>query len=249
MKNELFSVGPLTIHGYGLMIALGILVCIFMGTYRAKKHHLKEDAVLDIAIFSILAGFIGAKLLFVLVEFDRFLEDPMQVLGTEGFVVYGGIIAGVLAAILYCHRKKLSFLEYFDLLTPSIAVAQGFGRIGCFLAGCCYGRETDAFWGVTFPEGSFAPAGVPLIPTQLLSSAGDFLIMAVLLIYSRHSKKTGNTGALYLLLYGIGRFLIEFLRSDDRGTVGMLSTSQFISIGIVLIAVGMFNKKQRKKYT
>ena len=249
MKNELFSVGPLTIHGYGLMIALGILVCIFMGTYRAKKHHLKEDAVLDIAIFSILAGFIGAKLLFVLVGFDRFLEDPMQVLGTEGFVVYGGIIAGVLAAILYCHRKKLSFLEYFDLLAPSIAVAQGFGRIGCFLAGCCYGRETDAFWGVTFPEGSFAPAGVPLIPTQLLSSAGDFLIMAVLLIYSRHSKKTGNTGALYLLLYGIGRFLIEFLRSDDRGTVGMLSTSQFISIGIVLIAVGMFNKKQRKKYT
>ena len=100
MKNELFSVGPLTIHGYGLMIALGILVCIFMGTYRAKKHHLKEDAVLDIAIFSILAGFIGAKLLFVLVEFDRFLEDPMQVLGTEGFVVYGGIIAGVLASIL-----------------------------------------------------------------------------------------------------------------------------------------------------
>ncbi|HIX28558.1 MAG TPA: prolipoprotein diacylglyceryl transferase, partial [Candidatus Blautia stercoravium] len=242
MRNELFSVGPLTIHGYGLMIALGILVCIFMGTYRAKKHHLNEEAVLDIAIFSILAGFIGAKLLFVLVEFDRFLKDPLQVLGTEGFVVYGGILAGVLAAILYCRKKKLSFLEYFDLLAPSIAVAQGFGRIGCFLAGCCYGKETHAFWGVTFPEGSFAPAGVPLIPTQLLSSAGDFLIMAVLLIYSRHSKKTGNTGALYLLLYGVGRFLIEFLRSDDRGTVGVLSTSQFISIGVVLIAVGMFIK-------
>ena len=240
MKNDLFSIGPFTIHGYGLMIALGIVVCVIMGTYRAKKHGYKEDAVLDIAIFSVLAGFLGAKLLFVLVEFDRFLENPMQVLGSEGFVVYGGIIAGVLAAVLYCRIKKLSFLEYFDLLAPSVSIAQGFGRIGCFLAGCCYGRETHAFWGVTFPEGSFAPAGVPLIPTQLLSSAGDFAITGILLLYSKHSKQKGNTGALYLLLYGIGRFLVEFLRSDDRGTVGILSTSQFISIGIVLLAILMF---------
>lgn len=246
MKNELFSVGPITIHGYGLMIAIGILVCIFMGTYRAKKRQLKEEAVLDIAILSVIAGFAGAKLLFVLVEFDSFLEDPLRILGSEGFVVYGGIIAGVLAAILYCRRKKLSFLEYFDLLAPSISVAQGFGRIGCFLAGCCYGKETDAFWGVTFPEGSFAPAGIPLIPTQLLSSVGDFLIMSVLLIYGRHSKKTGNTGALYLLLYGVGRFFIEFLRSDDRGSVGLLSTSQFISIGIVLIALWIFYRNNEK---
>lgn len=249
MKNDLFSIGPLTIHGYGLMIALGIVVCVIMGTYRAKKHGYKEDAVLDIAIFSVIAGFLGAKLLFVLVEFDHFLEDPMQVLGSEGFVVYGGIIAGVLAAVLYCRIKKLSFLEYFDLLAPSVSIAQGFGRIGCFLAGCCYGRETHAFWGVTFPEGSFAPAGVPLIPTQLLSSAGDFAITGILLLYSKHSKQKGNTGALYLLLYGIGRFLVEFLRSDDRGTVGILSTSQFISIGIVLLAILMFwrNSVRKKK--
>ncbi len=249
MKNDLFSIGPFTIHGYGLMIALGIVVCVIMGTYRAKKHGYKEDAVLDIAIFSVLAGFLGAKLLFVLVEFDRFLENPMQVLGSEGFVVYGGIIAGVLAAVLYCRIKKLSFLEYFDLLAPSVSIAQGFGRIGCFLAGCCYGRETHAFWGVTFPEGSFAPAGVPLIPTQLLSSAGDFAITGILLLYSKHSKQKGNTSALYLLLYGIGRFLVEFLRSDDRGTVGILSTSQFISIGIVLLAILMFwrNSVRKKK--
>lgn len=249
MKNDLFSIGPFTIHGYGLMIALGIVVCVIMGTYRAKKHGYKEDAVLDIAIFSVLAGFLGAKLLFVLVEFDRFLENPMQVLGSEGFVVYGGIIAGVLAAVLYCRIKKLSFLEYFDLLAPSVSIAQGFGRIGCFLAGCCYGRETHAFWGVTFPEGSFAPAGVPLIPTQLLSSEGDFAITGILLLYSKHSKQKGNTGALYLLLYGIGRFLVEFLRSDDRGTVGILSTSQFISIGIVLLAILMFwrNSVRKKK--
>ena len=240
MKNELFSIGPFTIHGYGLMIALGILACITMGMYRARKRNMSDEAVLDIAIFGVLFGFLGAKLLYVLVEFPRFLENPMSVLGSEGFVVYGGIITGVITAVLYCKRKHLSFLEYFDLLMPSVALAQGFGRIGCFLAGCCYGRETDAFWGVTFPEGSLAPSGVKLIPAQLLSSAGDFLIMFILLIYSKHSKKSGNVGFLYMLLYGIGRFLIEFLRSDDRGTVGLLSTSQFISIGIILLALFLF---------
>lgn len=244
MKNDLFSIGPFTIHGYGLMIALGILVCIAMGIYRAQKKGMNDEAVLDIAIFGILFGFMGAKLLYVLVEFPTFLKDPMSVLGSEGFVVYGGIITGVITAIIYCHIKHLVFLEYFDLLAPSIAIAQALGRIGCFLAGCCYGRETDAFWGVTFPKNSFAPSGVKLIPTQLLSSTGDFLIMAILLLYSKHNKKTGNVGFLYMLLYGIGRFFLEFLRSDDRGAVGMLSTSQFISIGIVVLAIVLFQKEK-----
>ena len=249
MKNDLFSIGPLTVHSYGLMIALGILVCVFMGMYRARKYGYKDEAVLDIAIFGILSGFVGAKLLYVLVEFDSFLKNPMDVLGSEGFVVYGGIIVGALVGILYCRIKKLPCWEYFDLLAPSIAVAQGFGRIGCFLAGCCYGRPTDTFWGVTFPEGSFAPAGVPLIPTQLISSAGDFIITGILLVYSKHNKKAGNVGILYMLLYGIGRFLVECLRSDDRGTVGLLSTSQFISIGIILFAIILFFRHQIFKNT
>ena len=249
MKNDLFSIGPLTVHSYGLMIALGILVCVFMGMYRARKYGYKDEAVLDIAIFGILSGFVGAKLLYVLVEFDSFLKNPMDVLGSEGFVVYGGIIVGALVGILYCRIKKLPCWEYFDLLAPSIAVAQGFGRIGCFLAGCCYGRPTDTFWGVTFPEGSFAPAGVPLIPTQLISSAADFIITGILLVYSKHNKKAGNVGILYMLLYGIGRFLVECLRSDDRGTVGLLSTSQFISIGIILLAIILFFRHQIFKNT
>lgn len=249
MKNDLFSIGPLTVHSYGLMIALGILVCVFMGMYRARKYGYKDEAVLDIAILGILSGFVGAKLLYVLVEFDSFLKNPMDVLGSEGFVVYGGIIVGALVGILYCRIKKLPCWEYFDLLAPSIAVAQGFGRIGCFLAGCCYGRPTDTFWGVTFPEGSFAPAGVPLIPTQLISSAGDFIITGILLVYSKHNKKAGNVGIFYMLLYGIGRFLVECLRSDDRGTVGLLSTSQFISIGIILLAIILFFRHQIFKNT
>ena len=137
-------------------------------------------------------------------------------------------------------------MSYFDLAIPAVAAAQGCGRIGCVLAGCCYGCESR-FLGVIFPEGSIAPAGIPLLPTQLISSAGDLIIALVLVLYARKSKIKGNVGALYLLLYGIGRFGIEFFRNDVRGSVGVLTTSQFISIGFILGAVLLFviNAKRR----
>lgn len=249
MKNDLFSIGRFTIHGYGLMIALGFLLCVIMGMYRAKKQSLNPEALIDIALLGIVAGFLGAKILYIIVEFDTFLTDPMRVIGTEGFVVYGGIIAGAASAMIYCRIKKLVFLEYFDLAAPSIALAQGFGRIGCFLAGCCYGRETHSWFGVVFPEGSLAPAGVRLVPTQLLSSAGDFLLAVILILFQKKSRHTGDVGAMYMLLYGIGRFVIELFRSDDRGAIGALSTSQAISIVIVLGAVLLFvrNRKRAKE--
>ena len=246
MKTDILTIGKITIHGYGLMIAIGILCCIAMGMYRAKKYKLNPEAVIDIALYGVLAGFLGAKLLYVIVEFPAFIKDPLSVLGSEGFVVYGGIILGVLAAIIYCKVKGLVFLEYFDLCAPSISLAQGFGRIGCFLAGCCYGRETQSFLGVVVPANSMAPAGIKVLPTQLFSSAGDFLITAILLLYYKKIKHTGDGGALYMILYGVGRFLIEFLRADDRGNIGMLSTSQMISIVIVAGAVVLLWQNRRR---
>lgn len=245
MKIDLFTIGKLTVHGYGLMIGIGILACVFMAAYRAPKKGLSADAIMDIAIYSVIAGFIGAKLLFLIVEFREFLRNPLSLLGSSGFVVYGGIITGVITAVFYCKKKGYAFMEYFDLAAPSIAMAQGFGRIGCFLAGCCYGRVTESFLGVVFPENSMAPAGIKLLPTQLFSSAGNFLIMAVLLVYSRKSGKPGNVGILYMVLYGIGRFCIEFLRIDDRGGFWILSTSQWISIMIIILA-GILFQRQRK---
>lgn len=245
MKVDLFSIGNFKIHGYGLMIALGILACVLLGMYRAKKYGKDQEAILDIAIYSVIIGFLGAKLLFVIVEFKDFLEDPLALLGSEGFVVYGGIVAGVLAALVYCKKKNLNFKQYFDLLIPGVAVAQGFGRIGCFLAGCCYGRETTSCLGVVFPEGGFAPAGVKLLPTQLFASAGDFLIAIILLLAYNKRKHDGDIGALYLLLYGVGRFLIEFLRADERGGFGIFSTSQWISILVVAGALILFKRNKK----
>ncbi len=228
MKIDLFSIGKFTIHGYGLMIAIGILCCVAMASYRAKKNGLDQEAIVDIGIYGVIGGFLGAKILYVIVEFKTFIKDPKTVLGSEGFVVYGGIIAGFLTAIVYCRIKKLYFLEYFDLAVASISMAQGFGRIG-----------------------GLAPAGVKLIPTQLISSAGDFLIMIVLLLYYRKNKKDGtpgNVGFLYMLLYGVGRFLVEFLRNDNRGGAWMFSTSQWISMVIVAggIVLYLVNKKRHK---
>lgn len=235
MKTDLFKIGSLTVHGYGFMIGIGFILAMLLAEYRAKKLGLREESVIDITIIAGLSGFLGAKLLYVIVEFDAFVKNPKAVLGSAGFVVYGGIIAGVLCCMLYCKIKKLNFLEYFDLVMPEIALAQGFGRIGCFLAGCCYGKETSAWYGVTFPEDCLAPAGVSLIPTQLFSAAGDFIFAIILFIlqrtlYKKKKKTSGIVTAVYLMLYAVGRFLIEFLRNDPRGAVGVLSTSQFIAI-------------------
>lgn len=248
MHYDLFTIGGLTIYSYGIMIALGIMVAVAVAIFRSKRKGLNSDIVLNITLLCAFLGFVGAKILYVIIEFPAFQENPWEVFSGSGFVVYGGIISGVLAAILLCKKKKYDFYSYLDLLIPSVAMAQGFGRIGCFLAGCCYGRPTADWWGVTFPEGSIAPAGIPLIPTQLISAAGNFLLATILIIYSRKAKNKGNVGAAYLVLNGIGRFLIEFLRNDDRGGVGFLSTSQLISLFIMAggLALFWFNNRREK---
>lgn len=254
MKIDLFSIGKFTIHGYGLMIAIGILCCVAMASYRAKKNGLDPEAIVDIGIYGVIGGFVGAKILYVIVEFKTFIKDPKSVLGSEGFVVYGGIIAGFLTAIVYCRIKKLYFLEYFDLAVASISMAQGFGRIGCFLAGCCYGKETSGPLAVTFTSSDFAPNNIPLIPTQIYSSILDFVHFLLLLYVAKHKKADGQVAACYLIFYSIGRFIIEFFRGDiERGSVGSFSTSQFISIftaiaGIIVLFVATVNKKDSRNY-
>lgn len=236
MHNELFSIGPITIHGYGLMIGLGVAAALILGDYRAKKKGLNSEAIYGITFFAVVMGFLAAKILFILTKWEEFLQNPQSFLSFEGFVVYGGIIGAVITLYLYCKVKKLDLLLYLDLMVPSVALAQAFGRGGCFLAGCCYGRETDSCLGVVFTNSAYAPNGVKLLPTQLIMSAGDFLLMVILLWYSRKERIKGRTAMLYLILYSLGRFAVEFLRNDNRGMVGILSTSQ--SIGILTAIAG-----------
>ena len=245
MKNELFTIGPLTVYGYGAMIALGVIAAWIVTEFRARRQKLDSEHVFSLVLWGLIGGLFSAKLLFWITEWKTIVSDPGYILDTiaDGFVVYGGIIGGIFAGWLYCHLKKADFWKYFDLVMPSVALAQGFGRIGCLLAGCCYGRETDSVLSITFQNSDFAPNHVALIPTQIYSSVLDFLHFILLLYIARHKKKDGQVAACYLIFYSIGRFILEFFRGDlVRGSVGSLSTSQFISLfilvaGIVILAV------------
>lgn len=246
MYNDILTIGPITIHGYGLMIVIGIMTALFIGEKRAKRRGLDPDEIWNLTICCAIFGFLGAKLLYCIVDLRNVLENPIAIIKSNGFVVYGGIIAGVLAGFLWCRLRGLMFWDYFDIVLPSVAVAQGFGRLGCFLAGCCYGRETDSFLGIAFHNSDFAPNDVKLIPTQLISAAGMFLIAGFLFWYARKPVKRGTVGFLYLILYSIGRFGVEFLRNDYRGEIGILSTSQFISLFIVVLGiVGLILRKRQ----
>ncbi len=262
MAIDLFSIGRFTVHGYGLMIGLGFLVAVFTGSWLAKRRGLSDGDFVNMAMLVLIIGFCGGKLLHVIVEFKAFLADPLSVIGSEGFAVYGGIITGIATIYVYCRIKKLSFLPYIDLFAVVVPVNQALGRIGCLLAGCCYGRETTSSFSLVFPENCCAPPNVPLIPTQPLMAAGNFIIFIVLLLIylkscpvpaeegetpGRRRYVPGVVTSLYLILYSVGRFIIEFFRDDPRGSVGPLSTSQFIAIFILAggIALLIFTGKMQ----
>lgn len=240
MCHNILTLGPITIQGYGLMIGLGVIAALIMGDYRAKRRGLNSDAIYGMTLFAVVLGFAAAKVLFILTQWEHFIQDPLHFISGEGFVVFGGIIGAIVTLYVYCKVKKLDLLTYLDLMVPSVAFAQALGRIGCFLAGCCYGQPTDLIIGVTFKDSPFAPNGIRLLPTQLFMSLGDFVLMAILLFYCRKERMRGRASALYLMLYSVGRFVLEFFRGDERGAVGVFSTSQFIGIFMALAGAVAF---------
>ena len=237
MHNDWLTIGSFTIHGYGVMVGIGILAAFFVGDRLAKKHGLDPDALDTLIFVCLITGFLGSKLTYILTNFQDFLSHPMDYLSPDGGGVWGGIIGGLLGGYAWCRYKKLDFMKYCNLGVVIVALAQGFGRIGCFFAGCCYGKETTGL-GVVFPKGSLAPSGVKLIPTQLISSFGDFVLFFILYSLYNNRETEDKTTAAYLILYSIGRFIIEFFRGDEiRGFILGLSTSQFISIIMCIVGV------------
>lgn len=242
MRIILFEIFGIQVKSYGLMIAIGIIVAATLFINKGKKKGFDEDSLLNLIIFAVIGGALGGKGLFIITELKDIIKDPSILTNFGyGFVVYGAIGGGALAMYLYCRRKKWNIIEMLDMTVPGLAIAQGFGRIGCFLAGCCYGEETTSLLGVEFPKNSLAPAGVHLHPTQIYSSVFDFLLGFLLLYYSKKERKNGKAMGLYLIIYSAGRFLVEFLRNDPRGNVGFLSTSQFIAIFTLVFGIIIFN--------
>jgi phosphatidylglycerol:prolipoprotein diacylglycerol transferase len=248
-------IGTITVYTYGVLLAAAYLLGLRFAMARAKARGLDAVRVLDLGIYIIISALIGAKLLLLITDFRSFRNDPRELLtlARSGGVFYGGLILAVIVAIWHIRRTGLPLWTTCDVFAPGIALGHVVGRFGCFFAGCCYGKPTTMPWGITFSDPFAAanvgtPLGVHLHPTQLYEAGAEALILLVLLLTERKGKPfAGRTFWLYMLLYAISRYIIEFFRGDERGTVGIFSTSQFISIILAPLAIAMLVYLARAK--
>jgi phosphatidylglycerol:prolipoprotein diacylglycerol transferase len=254
MHPILFQIGDWPVYSYGVLLAVAYLVALQLAVVRARRQGLDGTKVMDLGIYLIIAALVGAKLMLVVVDFDYFRSQPRELLSLvrAGGVFYGGLLAALGVAILLVRRYRLRIWTTADLFAPGIALGHVVGRLGCLMAGCCYGTPTTMPWGITFTNPLAAsnvgtPLGIPLHPTQLYDAGAELLILIVLVATERRGKPfEGRTFWLYMLFYGVSRFIIEFYRGDDRGTIMGVSTSQFMSLLIVPFAVLMLVRLRRR---
>jgi phosphatidylglycerol:prolipoprotein diacylglycerol transferase len=246
MHPILLQIGNWPVYTYGALLA-AYLAALQLAVVRARHRGINSAHVMDLGIYLIIAALVGAKLMLVIVDFKYFAANPRELVSIvwAGGVFYGGLIAALAVALILVRRFQLRIWTTADLFAPGIALGHVVGRLGCLMAGCCYGRPTDLPWGITFTNPLAAanvgtPLGVPLHPTQLYDAGAELLILIVLLLTERKGRVfEGRTFWLYMLLYAISRFIIEFFRGDDRGMILGISTSQFVSVVIVPLAIAM----------
>jgi phosphatidylglycerol---prolipoprotein diacylglyceryl transferase len=245
MHPLLVKLGPIPIHTYGFMIAIGFLVAVFVIRRLAERSKLDVDRVLDLTFWSLLVGFSGSRLLFIITRFSYFLENPIEVFKVweGGLVFLGGPLAVIPFAIWYMRKHKLDPWRVMDTMVPGLVIAHMFGRFGCIAAGCCYGKPTGADWGFRFYSELVDRNlhGIPLHPTQLYEASALFVLFWGLRYVFKHKSFDGQVTLTYFMAYPIIRSVIETFRGDlVRGFVidEVLSTSQFISILIFLGATG-----------
>ena len=249
-----FKIGSLFFPYYGSLIVLGVLVAAGLGILQAALFKLDIYDFILLAAVAGLGGMIGAKVLYLLVsirtiQFSQILNPSYlnSIMG-GGFVFYGGLIGGMLSVVIFRRFYKLNILLYISRFVPCLPVAHGFGRLGCSAVGCCYGIPFDSMFSITYSGSPFAPNGIPLFPVQIAEAVGNFLIAGVLLFYIDVLKRD-NGIIVYLLSYSFMRFFLEFLRSDEeRGHLGMLSVSQWVSILLVLTTVAWYMYSKRPRY-
>lgn len=253
MFPVLIKIGPLTIHTYGFIIAIGFLVALMFAAREAKRQNIPKEGIVDIGFYALFAGLVGSRLFFVLTNWQRYSEHPIDIvkIWEGGLVFYGGMLFAIPAVIWYARKKGLSLWQAADIWAPSIAIGHAIGRLGCFSAGCCYGTPAEGVpWAVTFtdPE-SLAIIGVPLHPTQLYESAAEMLNFLVLMTMRRHQSFRGRLFWIYILNYSVIRSVVEMFRGDQvRGfLLPGFSYSQAISVAMFFTAVVFLFILKRKK--
>jgi phosphatidylglycerol:prolipoprotein diacylglycerol transferase len=223
------------------MILAGVVLGFFIQRWTAPRTGLKTEETRDLSFWMIVTGLLGSRLFYVLFHWPKYRSRPLYEFVDYfggGLMFQGGLLVSVLAAFFILRVKRMSFLKVADALSLSLSLGQACGRVGCFLTGCCYGKRTpEAFpLGVIYPSGGHAPSGVSLYPVELFESLG---LMCLTVFLWRVLKKQpyvkGKVFGFYLLISGLLRFSLDFLRGDDRGTaLWGLPPTTFISLGIII---------------
>jgi len=234
-----------SIHSYGVMLAIGFMVGISLAAREAVRTGADPEKILNLTFWILLSSILGSRLFHCIVFYPQYIREPLRILKLweGGLVFYGGLLAAILVTALYTRIHKLNFWEVADLLMPSVILGLVFGRIGCLLAGCCYGKvcDPDFVLAMTFRN----PLGLgiknePLYPTQIISAVNALVIFLIVWLYRKKKRFHGEVMAICLILYSITRSLIEFLRDDPRGFLELgnlgLSESQVVSVGLFLFA-------------
>ncbi|HAJ57042.1 MAG TPA: prolipoprotein diacylglyceryl transferase [Candidatus Omnitrophica bacterium] len=231
MLPILFKCQFFTVYTYGVFVAIAFIVSTVLLTRRARGAGLSEEAVYNLCILLLASGIISARLFYIVLNLDYFAADPFEVFKLQhgGLVWFGGLIGAVICGFIYMRYKKLSFVPMLDLFVPYVALGQAIGRLGCFFNGCCYGRE--AVWGIFFPV-----HGRALIPSQLFDSLTLFFIF-LFLRFMQKRLTGGRVFLMYLILASAQRFIMEFVRGDERPFYLSLSVFQWISTGLFLTGI------------
>jgi len=242
MYPDLLRVGNFTIHTYGVCIALGALLGISLISREAKKQGYDQQQILDLSFYLLIAAIIGSRVFYIILNLKYYLQHPLEIIKIweGGLVFYGGFLVAFATCFFYLKRHNLPFLKTCDLLVPGLALGEVLGRLGCFFAGCCYGTPTDLPWSITFthPQ-TLAKQGVPLHPTQLYSSLQALIIFFILICTRRYKIAAGQLTWMYILLYALGRLIIEHFRGDERG-LRILGFTLTQTIALLMIPLALF---------
>jgi phosphatidylglycerol:prolipoprotein diacylglycerol transferase len=244
---QLLHFGRFFLPTYGLLVATGVLLGLWISVRNSAKQGIDPDKAWNFGILVVLCGIVGAKALYIINDWSQYADHPADIFTIDtlqaGGVFSGGLIAAFIAAVWYIRRHHLPALAICDAFAPGLALGHAIGRVGCFAAGCCFGKPTAHWWGVTFHSEiahriSDTPLNVPLQPTQLFESAVELANFFLLMWMFKRKKFDGQVFGAYLILYGVARFFLEFLRGDPgRGIVfgGLMTGTQLISIGLVIL--------------
>ncbi len=248
----LIELWGLEIPTYGLLLAASFLLALRVALHYAKREGVPLESVMNLWLWVLFSGIVGAKILLYIVDFEQYVRNPRSLLSSlrSAGVMYGGLAAGVAVGVWYVRRQALPIWKCFDLCAPPLAIGHALGRMGCLAAGCCFGRPTRLAWGVTFSDPraraiTSVPLDLPLHPTQVLLSLGSLALFAGLVALYRRKRFDGQVFAVYLAAETLLRFCIEFLRGDPRGTLLGLPTSQPLAIAGFAVALVLYWRRRR----